>query len=179
MTGPFTSTPSREAECGLKSNFRSSTVRFRRCWWSASPSRTGMGCETNTTTRARRGDYGWIRLRWPARFSRADAQTTRLRPRNWTDVNSSPCSRAESSGRFSPPKARLCRSDELTWLGILAVGTYCSSHRLLPRHLSFWRTTPKNDTPGIAASGSSLDAFRTVTVTPGSSRIASRPSTVR
>ena len=50
---------------------------------------------------------------------------------------------------------------------------------LLPLHFSFCRTTLKNDTSGITASGNVLSAFRIVTNAPASRGNGSRPSTLR
>src|SRR5882762_6405323 len=50
---------------------------------------------------------------------------------------------------------------------------------LLPLHFNFCRTTLKNDTSGITASGNVLSAFRIVTTAPTSSGNGSRPSTLR
>src|SRR5438552_12037016 len=50
---------------------------------------------------------------------------------------------------------------------------------LLPLHLSFWRTTLKNDASGNEANGSVFFAFRTVTIDPRSTWMGLRPSSVR
>ena len=50
---------------------------------------------------------------------------------------------------------------------------------LLPLHLSFCRTTLKNEASGNEASGSVFLAFRIVTVDPRSTWIGLRPSSVR
>src|SRR5258705_8493925 len=50
---------------------------------------------------------------------------------------------------------------------------------LLPLHLSFCRTTLKNDASGNEASGSVFLALRMVTIDPRSTWIGLRPSSVR
>src|SRR5215471_20568837 len=50
---------------------------------------------------------------------------------------------------------------------------------LLPLHLSFCRTTLKNEASGNDANGSVFFALRTVTIDPRSTRIGLRPSSVR
>jgi hypothetical protein len=50
---------------------------------------------------------------------------------------------------------------------------------LLPLHLSFCRTTLKNEASGSDANGRVFFALRTVTIDPRSTRIGLRPSSVR
>jgi len=50
---------------------------------------------------------------------------------------------------------------------------------LLPLHLSFCRTTLKNDASGIDASGRVFFALRTLTIDPRSTWMGLRPSNVR
>src|SRR5215469_15352963 len=50
---------------------------------------------------------------------------------------------------------------------------------LLPLHLSFCRTTLKNDASGNEANGSVFFALRTVTIDPRSTWMGLRPSSVR
>src|SRR6266511_851894 len=54
-----------------------------------------------------------------------------------------------------------------------------ADHTLLPLHLSFCRTTLKNDASGKEASGSVFLALRMVTIDPRSTWIGLRPSSVR
>src|SRR5437667_801857 len=65
--------------------------------------------------------------------------------------------------------------------GLRSVGsiTHCADQTLLPLHLSFCRTTLKNDASGNEASGSVFFALRTVTIDPRSTWIGLRPSSVR
>ena len=55
----------------------------------------------------------------------------------------------------------------------------CADQTLLPLHLSFCRTTLKNDASGKEASGSVFLALRMVTSDPRSTWIGLRPSSVR
>src|SRR5215469_3826409 len=57
--------------------------------------------------------------------------------------------------------------------------TGCADQTLLPLHLSFCRTTLKNDASGNEANGSVLFALRTVTIDPRSTWMGLRPSSVR
>src|SRR5712692_3645167 len=52
-------------------------------------------------------------------------------------------------------------------------------YKLLPLHFNFCRTTLKNETSGITASGRLCFAFRIATSASVFKRIGSRPSTVR
>ena len=55
----------------------------------------------------------------------------------------------------------------------------CADQTLLPLHLSFCRTTLKNDASGKEASGSVFLALRMVTSDPRSTWMGLRPSNVR
>ena len=55
----------------------------------------------------------------------------------------------------------------------------CADQTLLPLHLSFCRTTLKNEASGNDASGSVFFALRMVTIDPRSTWIGLRPSSVR
>ena len=55
----------------------------------------------------------------------------------------------------------------------------CGDQTLLPLHLSFCRTTLKNEASGNDASGSVFFALRMVTIDPRSTWIGLRPSSVR
>src|SRR5262245_15090385 len=55
----------------------------------------------------------------------------------------------------------------------------CAGHTLLPLHLSFCRTTLKNEASGNDASGSVFFALRTVTIDPRSTWMGRRPSSVK
>src|SRR5437773_5102597 len=60
-----------------------------------------------------------------------------------------------------------------------AVACGPATQTLLPLHLSFCRTTLKNEASGNDASGSVFLAFRIVTIDPRSTWIGLRPSSVR
>src|SRR6266404_7903351 len=74
-------------------------------------------------------------------------------------------------GESRPPKSLIRAASHLA--------ERMPSQTLLPLHFNFCRTTLKNDTSGITASGKLFSAFQIFTTDPTSTRIGSLPSTVR
>ena len=98
--------------------------------------------------------------------------------------------RYQVSDKYTTQKEALCVSylalvtQMCVAVGLLkrveaAVACGPASQTLLPLHLSFCRTTLKNEASGNDASGSVFLAFRIVTVDPRSTWIGLRPSSVR
>lgn len=74
-------------------------------------------------------------------------------------------------------RAELSKSRPVCYAGLTKSGY--ADQTLLPLHLSFCRTTLKNDASGKEASGSVFLALRMVTIDPRSTWMGLRPSSVR
>src|SRR6266487_6895295 len=79
--------------------------------------------------------------------------------------------------RIRVPFGRSCLKAGLLTPDLTKSG--CADQTLLPLHLSFCRTTLKNEASGNEASGSVFLALRIVTIDPRSTWIGLRPSSVR
>jgi hypothetical protein len=79
----------------------------------------------------------------------------------------------------SPPVKIEAAKTQATLSKIASSEIVRADQTLLPLHLSFWRTTLKNDASGKEASGSVFLALRMVTIDPRSTWMGLRPSSVR
>jgi hypothetical protein len=84
-----------------------------------------------------------------------------------------------SNADYQVPTKRTKKKNSPSTVAVASNESDWVDHTLLPLHLSFCRTTLKNDASGNEANGSVFLALRMVTSDPRSTWIGLRPSSVR